>query len=131
VPDATEWHGARNRVAAVSSKADICADSAGHAGPETGHPANNDAKMLCVPDGYYGQRGLYPNLFHPDPKQITRTNEENHRLRRILSRSRKIRRAATQLCRPFHRSLEGDTLVVHTSGCASAMATRSSGVISS
>ena len=44
---------------------------------------NDDAAMLCVPDGYYGSGGGYPNLIIQTAGQITLINEENHRHRRI------------------------------------------------
>jgi hypothetical protein len=72
-----------NRVAPVIKAEYLAQIPQGTLAPNQVILRNNDAKMLCVPDGYYGSGGLYPNLFIQTPKQITLINEENHRLRRI------------------------------------------------
>jgi hypothetical protein len=75
---------------------------------------NDDTSTLCVPDGYFGSGGGYPNLIIQTAQQITIINEENHRHRRIY-----LDRVHPRNLQPSYAGhsighWEGDTLVVNT-----------------
>lgn len=82
--------------------------------PMQGPLRNNDAAMLCVPDGFFGSGGGYPTLIMQTASQITIVNEENHRFRRIY-----LDRQHPRVVKPSYAGhsigmWDGDTLVVDT-----------------
>ncbi|MFT3905668.1 MAG: hypothetical protein QM718_05130 [Steroidobacteraceae bacterium] len=89
---------------------------AGTLAPNQGALKNDDAAMLCVPDGYFGSGGGYPTAIAQTARQITVINEENHRVRRIY-----LDRAHPKQLTPSYAGhsighWEGNALVVETVG---------------
>lgn len=75
---------------------------------------NKDAGSLCIPDGYFGTGGGYPNLIMQTDSQITLVNEENHRFRRIYLDNRQPTNIAPSYAGFSLGQWQGDTLVVKT-----------------
>ncbi|MGC3980305.1 MAG: hypothetical protein QM808_03510 [Steroidobacteraceae bacterium] len=76
--------------------------------------ANKDASTLCIPDGYFGTGGGYPNLIMQTASQVTLMNEENHRFRRIYLDGRQPKNIAPSYSGFSLGHWEGDALVVKT-----------------
>jgi hypothetical protein len=107
--------GARGgRVAPVIKPEFLAQIPQGTLAPNQAVLRNDDAVMLCVPDGYYGSGGGYPNLIIQTAGQITLINEENHRHRRIYLDREHPRNAMPSYAGHSVGRWEGDTLVVHT-----------------
>jgi hypothetical protein len=107
--------GARGgRVAPVIKPGFLTQIPQGTLAPNQAVLRNDDAVMLCVPDGYFGSGGGYPNLIIQTAGQITLINEENHRHRRIYLDREHPRNAAPSYAGHSVGRWEGDTLVVHT-----------------
>lgn len=89
---------------------------AGTLAPNQGALKNDDAAMLCVPDGYFGSGGGYPTAIVQTAGQITVINEENHRVRRIhLDRAHPDRPTPSYAGHSIGH-WEGNALVVDTVG---------------
>jgi hypothetical protein len=86
----------------------------GQMAPNQGPLRNNDAAMLCVPDGFFGTGGGYPTLIMQTDNQITIVNEENHRFRRIYLDRRHPRGVRPSYAGHSVGRWDGDTLVVET-----------------
>lgn len=91
--------------------------------PNQGALPNSEAAMLCVPDGYFGSGGGYPNYIIQTPTQITLINEENHRTRRIYLDRQHPKNIKPSYAGHSVGRWEGDTLVVDTVGLRNRIGT--------